>query len=370
MTHDLQVAGRKRPRIASLDVTRGLMLVASVGTDSIVTPPWWSQHAAWEGVTPLDVIFPIFVTLTGCGIAFAYARGIQSPWRLVRRVVVLLLAGLVYNAVTSGTWDLSTWRMFGVLQLYAVVILVVSLLHLVARSVRAWAAIVVLLAAALVVVHAAWGIACGAVTPVCNPSLDLDLQQRWVAHVYQQGAAGHDPEGVVAILGATLQASVGALFGHLILRARDHGWALPRTLAVGTVVAAAVALLAAVAIVVPQLLGAEPMLVMKRLWTPPFALLVGAATGLVLVLAFLVIDRGSDDARHRRLRPLEPFLALGRNSLLVYFGSHALNAVLHRQPWFASVVGTSAEWWLPIGMIVAWTLLAVVLNRRRIYVRA
>ena len=145
---------------------------------------------------------------------------------------------------------------------------------------------------------------------------------------------------------------------------------MPRTLATGAVVAVGLALLAGAAILVPQLLGAEPMLVMKRLWTPPFALLVGAATGVVLVLAFLVIDRGGDDARHRRLRPLEPFLALGRNSLLVYFGSHAVNAVLHRQPWFATLAGTSAEWWLPIGMIVAWTALAVVLNRRRIYVRA
>lgn len=366
----MQVTGGKRPRIASLDVARGLMLVTSVVSDSLLTAPPFAQHAAWEGVTALDVIFPVFVTMTGCGIAFAYARGIQRPGRLVRRVVVLAIVGLLYNAITSWAWDPGTWRIFGVLQLYAVVILVVSLAHVVARSVRAWVIVVAIVAAVTTALHLVWAVRCGTVTPECNPSASIDLRQAWLQHTYHQGTQGHDPEGLVSIAGATLQASIGALFGHVILRARDAGWGVGRIAGTALVLAAGLAVAAVAAIAAPQLLGADPLLVMKRLWTPPFALLVGAGTGVVLMLCFAAIDRGTEAQRHRRLVPLEPLLALGRNSLLVYFGSHVVNSLMHRAGWMTGLHGGVGELLVPAATLVAWIVLAMLLNRRSIYIRA
>ncbi|MDO9396596.1 MAG: hypothetical protein Q7T71_08635, partial [Herbiconiux sp.] len=83
------------PRLGGLDLVRGVMLVASVSVNSLFTEPEWFAHAAWGGVHPVDLIFPVFVTLTGCGLGFALHRRVQiAP--LIRRVLVLLLVGLVY----------------------------------------------------------------------------------------------------------------------------------------------------------------------------------------------------------------------------------------------------------------------------------
>ena len=59
----------RKVRIQSLDWTRGWMLVASVTVNSWVFMPEWFQHAPWFGVHPVDVIFPIFVTLSGVDLA-------------------------------------------------------------------------------------------------------------------------------------------------------------------------------------------------------------------------------------------------------------------------------------------------------------
>lgn len=365
------VSGTKLHRVASLDVVRGLMLIASVGVNSIVHPTGQSEHHPWDGVHLIDLIFPVFVTLTGAGIAFANVRGISNPPRLVRRVVVLTAAGFAYGGLTSASWDPATTRVFGILQLYAVVILLVCLAHIWVRTTAGWIALVLVLAGALTVLHTGFMVHCGGtVTPECNPSLSIDLQEAWLAHTYHQGALGHDPEGLVSMAGATLQACVGALFGHVILNARSAPDRVQVVRRLGTAVALGLLVVAGLSLALPVLLGAEPLPVMKRLWTPPFAVLTGVGTGVALLVAFLLLDHGDSEQRARRLRPLEPLLALGRNSLLVYFGSHVLNALFRQWGWLPRLTGTPLEHLFPFVAVVAWTALAVVLNRHRLYLRA
>src|SRR5690606_25660565 len=100
----------KLARVSSLDVLRGLLLIASVGVNSLPYTPASIDHHPWAGVHLIDLIFPFFVTMTGCGIAFAYRNGITSWPRLIRRVVVLFALGLLYNALTTNQWDSATWR--------------------------------------------------------------------------------------------------------------------------------------------------------------------------------------------------------------------------------------------------------------------
>ncbi|QJU54558.1 heparan-alpha-glucosaminide N-acetyltransferase domain-containing protein [Herbiconiux sp. KACC 21604] len=108
-------------RMLSLDVVRGVMLVVSVGVDSLLAQPEWFGHAVWEGVHPVDLVFPVFVTLSGCGLAFAMHRRVRA-WPLLRRVAILLAAGLVYNAIALNSWRFDDWWLTGVLQLYAGVV--------------------------------------------------------------------------------------------------------------------------------------------------------------------------------------------------------------------------------------------------------
>lgn len=70
------------------------------------------------------------------------------------------------------------------------------------RSARDEAAgrVVLVLAALLTLVHAAFMVHCGGMVTVdCDPSRAIDLQSVWLDHTYRQGRLGHDPEGLVAI---------------------------------------------------------------------------------------------------------------------------------------------------------------------------
>lgn len=346
------------PRLRSLDVVRGLMLVVSVAVNSLVVTPAWFEHTEWEGVHGLDLVFPVFVTLTGCGLGFAMHRRTRVAG-LARRVLVLVAVGLLYNGLTAGEHDLATWRLPGVLQLYAGVVALVVLGHVVTRTARGWFVITVALAVAGTTVLAWYAGTCpgGVLTRECNPSGVVDVAVFGASHVYGQGSAGHDPEGLLSILGATLSASAGACVGHLLLATRARGLR-PRA-AVSPVVAAALAF-AALAVLTSLVPGVEAM---KRLWTPPFGLAVPAGVALVLLLTHLLLDSGRTPRLVTGL--VWPLEALGRNSLLVYFGSHVLMAVLFRR----GVLEGQDQWTLSIGLVLAWTALAAVLHRFRVYLR-
>ncbi|MFK5583740.1 heparan-alpha-glucosaminide N-acetyltransferase domain-containing protein [Serinicoccus sp. LYQ131] len=359
-----------RPRVMSLDVARGLFLIASVTTASALPPSApWMTHPAWFGVTPYDLIFPLFVTLSGVGLAFAY----RSPTRVAvtaRRVLVLLSVGVLYTAVHGDHYQLSTLRLTGVLQLYALLVLVSAVLHQVTRSARGWAVVtgVTALVGAGVYLWAQQQCPGSLLTPECNPS-------RWIdgrllgEHMYAQGRAGHDPEGLVAAAGAFLTAAAGTTAGHLVLDAR-HGSSRVGVVRLAAWTIACAAAGVALALVV------EPF---KRLWTPSFSLLAGALGLLVLLVAYVLVDvLPRRRAARLRDRASWPLVALGRQSLLVYFGSHLLAVLLirHGEPSLAQRLGE----WVPlpggpeVGFVVLslalWWAVAMLLHRAGIYVRA
>lgn len=362
-------------RFVSLDVARGLMLVVSVVVNAWITAPAWFEHAPWFGVHPVDLVFPTFVALSGAGLAFAYAR--RVPLRpMITRVVVLTLAGFAYTAhaqyLATGTLDWGTFRLPGVLQFYAALVLLVALLHLVLRRWWAWPIATLLLAGgyALALDRFASGCPTGALTPECNPSGIIDTAVFGAEHIYHQGRFGHDPEGMVALAGALVVACAGASFGHL-LKTSDL-----RTRSLAAIGALTVAAFAGAALALAPLAPA-----MKRLWTPAFGLGVAAACGAVLLALFVLLDR---DGRGSRTRAesvaLYPLVALGRNSLLVYFGSHVAMATLAQLPYgsadsFAqrlaatAPAGIAPALWLVLLAVAAWTALACLLHRHGLYLR-
>lgn len=360
-------AGR---RVASLDVSRGLFLITSVTSASVLAPvPSWLAHPAWFGVTPYDLIFPLFVTLSGIGLAFAYRRR-TAPRVTARRVVVLVLVGIVYTALYSGHTELSTLRLTGVLQLYAALVLVAALLHLVVRSARGWA-VITLLAAVLGTVVFWWfegRCPSSVLAPTCNPSGVID-GAIFGQHMYAQGERRHDPEGLVALCGAFVTAAAGTTAGHLAIDARTG------SARVGLVRLSAWAVTCAlVGLGLAQVV--EPF---KRLWTPSFALLAGALGVLVFTLVYAVVDVWLGRVRGVVDHPLAwPLVALGRNSLLVYFGSHLASAMLIRaggEDSWARRIGEALSWLggpqvaFVLVSLATWWVVAMVLHRHKIYVR-
>lgn len=362
---------QKPGRITSLDVGRGWFLIMSVTSAAWLAPrPDWLIHAPWIGIRYYDLIFPLFVTLSGIGLAFAYHNRVSFKVTL-RRIVVLLVVGLLYNGISTGQWDPATFRFTGPLQVYSVIVAIIATCHLFAHNWQVWAGITAVLAAAQTGFLSWWASGCpaGILSPSCNPSGVWD--SAWLGvHMYHAGLLGHDPEGIVAITGALLTAAAGTTAGHLALSSRRLGWKT-EPVKLLALAAAMSGLGWVLSIWVPAF---------KRLWTPSFSLVAGAAGVTIFAVAFLIFDVPlRPTATKIRHRVAWPFTALGRNSLLVYFGSHLVIDVLNRTgtppglAWrIAAKLGDTMG--APYGFIalnlVAWWLLALILHRHRIYIHA
>ncbi|ARU52024.1 putative acyltransferase [Cellulosimicrobium cellulans] len=379
----MTTALRTRPstRIAALDWLRGIMLVASVTINSMVILPPSFHHSPWDGVNLEDVIFPIFVTLSGCGLAFALNRRTDWP-RFARRVVVLFGLGLVYNWVVDGTQSLGELRFTGVLQLYAVVVLLTALGHQLTRTWRGWLGWTAFYASTYSALLMWWSTRCpdSTLTRECNPSGAIDSAV-FGSHMYAGGLLGHDPEGLVAIYGSMVSVAAGATIGHLVLAIHRRSDDVPLRRYVAPLTLLGAGLLAA-AWLLPRaadVLGTDlPM--MKRLWTPPFALAIAGGVAIAMGLA-VVVTRKIESRPVLDAALLYWLVALGRNSLLVYFGSHVLSSLLRRYPGgpgegvlFQAVNALGGGWAgqiaVTLALLLFWTTLAVVLHRRRIYLTA
>jgi heparan-alpha-glucosaminide N-acetyltransferase len=299
-------------RSVGLDVLRGvIMMVLAV---LVFTPTTgWRGHPDWWGWRPSDAFFPGFLTVAGAGLALQTKRGM--PWmRLGRRLLALLVIGVAYNALLGGGLDLATLRLPGVLQRIAIVGMLGAIVVWACRR-----SSIAVMGVALVLCLA-WGAAIDAAASscpnkrperatACGTFLDLDEAVFTASHLYANGQAGHEPEGIASTTGALATFLIGFAAARLLL---ERGSSVRRRAAL------LLAGSAAWAAITPALLAFAP--VGKRMWTPGF---VGAnaaaylAAWSVLVLLFDSAVAASAVRAVRRWAAY-PFVAVGRNALVLW----------------------------------------------------
>lgn len=374
----------QRARFGSVDTFRGAVLALmlftpATGSDGLA----WLRHAAWDGLTASDWLFPTFLVTSGLSLSFLL-RGAPT-WatyiRLIRRLVLLVAAGLVYNAYGATWFDLSELRFTGVLQMIGIA--------------GACAAVVVIASRAAMGADKVWwivGVATGFIVlyglgldviscePVgrCSPYLSLDTAVLGAGHVYQGGEAGWDPEGLVTSIASASLVLYGYAAGVLL---RRHGRSDP---------AATLSNIGALAALcfVGGMIASEWMPSNKRLLTPTFVLLAAGVALAVYCFIYLLVDAGDDDPeeqrwewhprRNRRLWTW-PFVAFGRNALIVFLAERfLLQTARHVRIGDRSIQQRLLEDILPFGepgVHLAYTtllllaVLAVVgqLHRHRLY---
>ena len=103
-----------KKRLESLDVLRGAdlffllavgpimrRLIRTLDIEWLNKCNWLFDHVEWQGFSPWDIIMPLFVFMTGITIPFALGRMREERtygkalWRILRRVVVLWVFGLI-----------------------------------------------------------------------------------------------------------------------------------------------------------------------------------------------------------------------------------------------------------------------------------
>jgi predicted acyltransferase len=210
-------------RLVSLDVLRGItiafmILVNNNGDERFAY--WPLKHAQWNGWTPTDLVFPTFLFVAGVSLVFSFdsrlAKGISKTslfLHALRRSIILFLLGLVVNGFPF--FHLSTLRIYGVLQRFAICLLIASALYLWDRGAKS--KIVVLLAALIgywIIMR--WVPVPGYGLPTRDIPL-LDKDANLVAYIDRHIFPGRlyegtrDPEGLLSNLPALGTALLGML---------------------------------------------------------------------------------------------------------------------------------------------------------------
>ncbi len=135
-------------RLQSIDLLRGLTLafMILVNDNGDEKAAYWPlKHAAWNGLTPTDLVFPTFLLLVGVSIVLSTAKRLQQGaskasliLHVLRRAVILFLLGLVVNS--APFFHLATMRYYGVLPRIALCYLIVGTFYILSPGWRSKAA--------------------------------------------------------------------------------------------------------------------------------------------------------------------------------------------------------------------------------------
>ncbi len=329
----------KPARLLSLDVLRGLdigfmILVNNNGSEQAY---WALKHAAWNGFTPTDLVFPTFLFLVGISTVFSTAaRLAQGATRMslfghvVRRAAVLYLFGLLVNSFPF--FHLATMRFYGVLPRIAICYFVIGTLYLLSPGWRDKVALLVVALAGYWLLMRFVPVP-GYGMPVRDvPLLDrdgnltawLDRQIFSAPHLYEHT---RDPEGLLSTIPALGTTLIGLLTGLWLRTQRTFGQKA-RGLAI-----------AGISGVLLGGLWNFSFPVNKKLWTSSFVLFAAGFSLLLLALAIWLVDIVNSPENgvtpEKRARRFMPFLVFGTNALGAYIFSELLPGVfgnLHIHP--------------------------------------
>ncbi len=363
-------------RLRSLDALRGATIAGMI---LVNTPGSWNhvfpalRHADWHGWTPTDLVFPFFLFILGvaipCSLGRRQAAG-EPRGRLFRRVLrrsaVLIALGLLLAAYPH--FDLATLRLPGVLQRIGVVYLVTGAAFLLVgrRGLVALALSCLVGYQALMRFVPPPGGVAGDLEPGTNLAAFVD-RALLGANLYQ---GSWDPEGVLSTIPAVATALVGVFAGQWLRAGRPPAETTTGLFAAGF------------GLLTLGWAWGFWFPINKNLWTSSYVLFTGGIALSCLAAFVLALDSRPRAPRWTRpwARPLE---ALGRNAIGVFVASGLLVQTL----FLLRVAETSAYTWLwragfaswlgplpgslafALAHVAVWTAVAVILDRRQLWLR-
>ncbi len=125
----------KKSRLRSIDALRGFDMFWIMGIGSVIvqmakieqTPFWNSlaiqfEHPYWDGFTFWDIIFPLFMFLSGLSSPYSIDKQLQNGrtksqilWKVIKRGLILILLGVIYNTKGIELRPLAEYRYASVL---------------------------------------------------------------------------------------------------------------------------------------------------------------------------------------------------------------------------------------------------------------
>ncbi|MGS0673545.1 transmembrane glucosamine N-acetyltransferase NagX [Shewanella sp. 0m-4] len=322
---------RVKLRLKSLDALRGFDMFWILGGEAIfaallVMTGWagfkWfdaqMHHSAWNGFTFYDLIFPLFIFLSGVALGLSPKRldKLPIPQRFplykhaVKRLLLLLFFGVIYNHGwgTGAPFSAGDVRYASVLGRIAFAWFFCALLvwHTSLRT-QIITAITVLIGYALL--QAFPVISLDDTGPfTVTGSINAAVDSLFLPGVTYQNAAV-DPEGILSTIPAVVNGLIGVFVGHFIVKPHAQGdW-----------YKVAILMASGIAFVGGGWLLSPLIPVNKTLWTSSFTLVTSGWSILLLALFYAIIDV----IKVQKWAFL--FTVIGCNSIVIYIASSIVN---------------------------------------------
>lgn len=295
-------------RLLSLDVMRGItiagmILVNNPGSRGSIYAPL--KHAAWDGMTPTDLVFPFFMFIMGVSMFLSYKKfefkfSKHTFIKLLRRSVLLFLIGLFLNwfslfargmsglhaenlPVIDKIWqtasDFENLRILGVLQRLALVSFFGSVIVLTVKHKRIPSLIGFILISYWILLAStkSYGLTEDSIVTIIDRAI-LGANHLYTEHLADGTAIRFDPEGVVSTLPGIAHVLIGFMAGKMISVAKDNHQRIEKLFILGSVILFVGSLIA------------YGFPINKALWSSSYVLVSCGLAALLLGLLIWFID--------------------------------------------------------------------------------
>lgn len=312
-------------RLRSLDVLRGItiagmILVNNPGTWAHIYAPL--RHAAWDGCTPTDLVFPFFMFVMGVAMYISQSkRGFtmtgKTVGHLVYRSLMLVLIGwaigwfgICCRTLSSGCeWIDALWnnpiaklRFMGVLPRLGWVSLFAGLTLMLSKAKH----LPYISALLLIIYCLIIGLTDSFALTEQNIVSRVDRAVLGEAHMYHLGGIAFDPEGILSTIPCVAHCLLGCWVGKLMYDTDNLSGKLIRVMLFG-----AISLMAG-------FLWDYAFPINKSLWSASYVLVTcGLASLLLGVLMWLIDVMG-------KAKWFMPFESFGVNPMFIFVLSGVL----------------------------------------------
>jgi predicted acyltransferase len=368
----------KKKRLLSIDALRGFDMFWILGGEKLFAAFFiitgWSifhlgaeqmEHSVWHGFTAYDLIFPLFIFLSGVSLGIAakplYTYPADKAKSIllhgVKRLALLLLFGVLYNhgwgkGIPTSPDDI---RFASVLGRIGISWFFAALLVWYVSERTQW-----IVAIAILVIY--WlmlqfltlgGVGGGNFT--AEGALNI-----WFDQTFLPGSTYRnlplDPEGLLSNVSSIVNALIGVFTGRYMVKHMANAQHLITRLS-----------LIGVALLAAGYLWGMFFPINKTLWTSSFVLVTTGYSVILLTLFYALIDVFS-------LTNWAKFFAvIGTNSIIVYLGSSLINWKYTSNSLFGGFIKIAPAGWQDIilfgGMLLLQWLVLYWLYCRKIFIK-
>ena len=400
---------RSRERLLSLDVFRGItvagmLLVNDPGTWSAIYPPL--EHAAWNGWTPTDLVFPFFLFIVGItthlSLSARRARGADESdvrHQILRRGALIFLLGFLLNGFPFFTWGdvsgvadpsflqrvvdrLYHWRIMGVLQRIGLAYMCAALLTQRAsiKRIVTMAGVLLLgywIAMTALPVPGSGGTLGGMVLDVPSGTMAaywdrffLDWSRFGLGNHIWSGSVTFDPEGLFSTIPAICTVMLGVLAGRWIGTTRRIEERLNGLFAAGCLA------------MMFGMIWNWGFPINKSIWTSSYVVFTAGLAAVSIATIMWLVDV------HGVRRWTNFFVIYGTNPLIAFMGSGLVARLIYsvifvhyndqRVPLESAIYQSLfASWLTPVNASLAfalcfvgvWFCILLELHRRKIFLK-